>query len=391
MFASMKPREAQETYDVAVVGSGPGGSTAARCLAQEGLSVILFEKEELPRVKVCAGGIIPRVVAELPDEAKETIERNCYTAEVTEHAGGAHFLVRRDEPIVSTTMRNRFDFALVNAAGREGVHIASGCKVLELENRHESLVVRTSRGSFKCRFLVGADGALSTVARKAGFPGHGCLVPTLESEVRLEPSLFKRFQSAVRFDFGIVPRGYGWVFPKKDHLSIGVGQMRKGRIDLQKILESYLSFLGITNSAGFSKRGFVIPIIPRRDGFVKGRSILVGDAAGLVDPLTGEGISLAIRSARLAATALSKGQLIPNLVKKYYEEDLKKEILLDLKWGRLISGLAYDHLKVRSCLFRFCGQRICEAMTDIIFGHKTYRSVLKNPLTYLKLLLPVRK
>ncbi|MFZ0449177.1 MAG: geranylgeranyl reductase family protein [Desulfatiglandaceae bacterium] len=378
-------------YDVAVVGSGPGGATAARCLAQEGFSVILFEKEELPREKVCAGGIIPRVVAELPDEAKQTIERNCYAAEVTERAGGVHFLVRRDEPVVSTTMRNRFDFALVNAAEKEGVHIASGCRVQELETRHESLVIRTSKGAFRCRFLVGADGALSTVARKAGFPGHSYLAPTLEAEVRVKPLLFSRFQSAVRFDFGVVPRGYGWVFPKKDHLSIGLGQMRKGRIDLEEILEKYLFYLGITRNAEVSKRGFVIPIIPRGDGFVKNRSILVGDAAGLVDPLTGEGISLAIRSARLAAKALAKGRLIPNLVKKYYEDDLRKEILLDLKWGRYISGLAYDHLKFRSLLFRFCGQRICEAMTDIIFGRKTYRSVLKNPLTYLKMCLSLRK
>jgi len=376
---------------VAVVGSGPGGSTAARCLAQEGFRVILFEKEDLPREKVCAGGIIPRVVRELPEEAKEAIERNVYRAEVTEQAGGVHFLVRREEPVVSTTMRKRFDFALAKAAGKEGVHIATGCKVLELENRHESLVVRTSKGRFKCRFLVGGDGALSTVARKAGFPGHRCLIPTLEAEVHVEPSLFSSFQSAVRFDFGIVPKGYGWVFPKKEHLSIGVGQMRKGRVDLASALDKYLVRLGIEKNLGLSKKGFVIPIMPRGDGFVKNRSILVGDAAGLVDPLTGEGISLAIRSAGLAAKALSKGQLIPNLVKKYYEDDLKKEILLDLKWGRLISGLAYDHLRTRSFLFRLSGQKICEAMTDIIFGHRTYRSVLKNPLTYLKLLLSVRK
>jgi len=263
--------------------------------------------------------------------------------------------------------------------------------VLELENRHESLVIRTSQGCFKCRFLVGGDGALSTVARKAGFPAHRCLVPTLEAEVNVEPSLFSRFDSAVRFDFGIVPKGYGWVFPKKEHLSVGVGQMRKGRIDLPHTLDKYLEFLAIEKPLELRKKGFVIPILPRDDGFVRNRCVLVGDAAGLVDPLTGEGISLAIRSARLAAGALAKGQLIPSLVKKYYEDDLRKEILLDLKWGRFISGLAYEHLRARSFLFRFSGQQICEAMTDIIFGHKTYRSVLKNPLTYLKMCLGVKK
>jgi len=390
MFVAMETERPWERFDVAVVGGGPGGSTTARYLAQQGVRVVLFEKEELPRIKICAGGITPRVVRGLPEQAKGVIEKQCTRAEVHVVDQGLHFTVQRDVPIVSTTMRDRFDLALVHAARDEGVLVIPGCKVLDFSEKGDRLDILTAKGTFSSHFLVGADGALSVVARKAGFEGPGNLVPALEAEVRVSPDRLRTYDSVVRFDFGIVPKGYGWVFPKKDHLSIGVGQMRKGNIHLENILEKYLRYLGMEASLVFSKKGFVIPAMPRRDGFVRSRSLLVGDAAGLVDPVTGEGISAAIESGKIAATALTKGRLRPGPVKKYYEKALRKKVLKDLKWGRFVSSLAYDHPKIKSVLFRLCGRQMCETMTDIVFGRKTYKSVFSNPLTYLRMFLPMR-
>jgi len=386
----MEIQRTRETFDAAVIGGGPGGATAARYLARQGFRVILFEKDKLPRVKICAGGIIPRVLRGLPEQAASVIEKHCTRAEVHVVDQGLRFLVKRAVPIVSTTMRNRFDFALVNAAEEAGVRVVSKCKVLDFSENRDCVEILTAKGTFSSRFLVGADGALSLVARKAGFEKQGHLVPAFEIEVGVAPDRLRTYDGVVRFDFGIVPRGYGWVFPKKDHLSIGVGQMRKGRIHLENILENYLRYLGIEPAEILSKKGFVIPAMPRRDGFVKGRTLLVGDAAGLVDPVTGEGISAAMESGKIAATALAKGGLRPDPVKHCYEEMLRKEMLKDLQWGRFVSRLAYDHPKIRAFLFRFCGQQMCETMTDIIFGRKTYKSVFSNPLSYLKMLLKTR-
>lgn len=375
---------------MAVVGGGPGGSTTARYLAHQGFRVVLFEKENLPRVKICAGGIIPRVVRGLPAQASDTIEKQCTRAEVHVVDQGLRFTVQREAPIVSTTMRDRFDLALVQAAQESGALVLPGCRVLDFSEQDDGLDILTDAGTFSSRFLVGADGALSTVARKAGFEGPGYLVPALEAEVRVSPGRLGAYDGVVRFDFGIVPRGYGWVFPKKDHLSIGVGQMRKGGIHLGNTLEQYLRHLALEEFVILSKKGFVIPAMPRADGFVRGRCLLVGDAAGLVDPVTGEGISAAVESGKIAVTALTKGRLRPGPVKLYYEEALRKKVLRDLKWGRFISSVAYDHPKIKSCLFRLCGRQMCESMTDIIFGRKSYRSVFANPLTYLRMFLPVR-
>lgn len=388
---AMEIQRTRETFDAAVIGGGPGGATAARYLARQGFRVILFEKDKLPRVKICAGGIIPRVLRGLPEQAASVIEKHCTRAEVHVVDQGLRFLVKRAVPIVSTTMRDRFDFALVNAAEEAGVRVVSKCKVLDFSENRDCVEILTAKGTFSSRFLVGADGALSLVARKAGFEKQGHLVPAFETEVGVAPDRLRTYDGVVRFDFGIVPRGYGWVFPKKEHLSIGVGQMRKGSLHLENTLEKYLRYLGMEDSVVFSKKGFVIPAMPRRDGFVRGRSLLVGDAAGLVDPVTGEGISAAIESGKIAAAALEKGVFRPDQVKVYYEEVLQKKIVRDLKWGWFVSRLAYDYPKIKSWLFRVSGEQMCETMADIIFGRKTYRSVFSNPLTYMRLFLPVRK
>jgi len=328
-------------------------------------------------------------VRRLPETAAGTLERQCTRAEVHVVDQDLHFLVERSAPIVTTTMREAFDLALVRAAEEAGAKIVSGCKLLDLAETEQGVEMFTTRGNFAARFLVGADGALSVVARRAGFQGPGYLVPGLETEVTTPPGLRHSFEGAVRFDFGMIPKGYGWVFPKENHLSVGVGQMRKGGIHLENSLKRYLRYLNLETSRVLVKKGCVIPVMPRHDGFVKGRVLLVGDAAGLVDPITGEGISAAIDSGRIAADVLAKARFRPALVKNLYEGTLRKTILNDLKWGRFVSGLVYDHPAIGAWLFRTCGQQLCEVMTDIIFGTKTYRSVFSNPLSYLKMFFPI--
>ncbi len=391
ILGTMEPGSDEIIYDVAIVGGGPGGSTVARLLAKQDLRVILFEKESLPRYKVCAGGLIPKALTGLPDAIRGTLERACFRAEVNIVGSNLKFLVCRPKPIVTTTMRQNFDLVLVKCAKEAGAYVVTQNKVTGVVTGSDCVEVHSDKGRFLSRFIVGADGAFSIVARKVGFKGHGYLVPALESEVTVEAEIFKGFNQAVRFDFGIVPGGYGWVFPKKDHLSIGVGQMRKGRVNLEKVLSRYLLFLGIGDVLESRKKGFVLPLMPRQDGFMKNRALLIGDAAGLVDPMTGEGISSAILSGKIAAHALISGRLVPARVKELYESELKRDILTDLKWGRFVSRLFYDFRKVRRLMFYLYGQHMCEAMTDIISGSKTYGSLLTNPLIYLKLLFPERR
>ena len=131
---------------------------------------------------------------------------------------------------------------------------------------------------------------------------------------------------------------------------------------------------------------YPIPISPRTDGFVKNRTILVGDAAGFVDPITGEGISCAILSGKLAAEAIVKGRFQEDRVKKIYESYLRGIILSEFKIGRFLSGLPYKYPKIRDFLFKTYGQKLAEALADTALG-RTYRSLVLSPFTPVKIVL----
>jgi len=133
------------------------------------------------------------------------------------------------------------------------------------------------------------------------------------------------------------------------------------------------------------EHGFLIPLLPREGGVAKGRIVLLGDAAGLADPVTGEGISFAIRSGQLAATALVNGEFQEKRVQQRYQVAIEQEILPELRAGRLLSKVLYSNASVRDWFFRRWGQGLCEAVTDVMYGERTFRSLLYNPTSYLKL------
>src|SRR4029077_4203440 len=125
-----------------------------------------------------------------------------------------------------------------------------------------------------------------------------------------DDATLERFARVPRFDVGTVPYGYAWVFPKTAHLSVGVLTTHRGAINLHGQLEEYLRVIGLAPQS-MERHGFVIPVRPRAGPLARARMLLVGDAAGLADPGTAEGISLAARSGRLAADAIIASQLDP--------------------------------------------------------------------------------
>jgi flavin-dependent dehydrogenase len=133
------------------------------------------------------------------------------------------------------------------------------------------------------------------VGRAAGWPPNRSAIPALECEVRVSPDDFDRFSTSARFDFGAIPHGYAWVFPKADHLSVGVLSLTRGRAGQQTHVDEYLARLSIRPLGDVQRHGYIIPVRPVAGVLVKRRIILVGDAAGLVDPVTGEGSSFAAR------------------------------------------------------------------------------------------------
>jgi geranylgeranyl reductase family protein len=373
-------------YDVAVVGSGPAGSSAAFSLSRQGLRVALIEKASLPRHKVCGGGVVRRAIRLLPTDVGEAIERECCRVDVSLLRDGLRFSVIRSEPIISMTMRDKFDFILLSSAEVAGTTVFSECKVLNIVSHVNKVELMTTKGTLFARFVVAADGAMSLVARKAGWKETRKLIPAHEYQVVVNDDVLDRFTHSPRFDIDAVPGGYAWVFPKKEHLSIGVLSMQLRRINLNGFFEKYLKLLGIDEIRSIVRHAFLIPTSPRKDAFVKGRVLLVGDAAGFADPIVGEGITFAIQSGQVVARALLSGHLDENRVGKTYESELSRSLLKELRLARILAKVVYDYRGLRNWLFGLYGQRFTEALMNVFTGVRTYRELLFNPLNYLGLL-----
>ena len=368
--------------DAVVVGGGPGGAAAAATLARGGARVTVLEEFAVPRYKTCGGGVVGRARRWLP--AGIAFERECHRAILYEHGCDLNWTVERSTPSLATTMRAGFDAALLDAAAAAGAGVHAPCRALDIDVGAEHVTVHTTRGEFRARYVIAADGARSRIASRSGWKGEPRCVPALEYEIQVDDTVRERF-AAARFDFGLVPGGYGWVFPKRAHLSVGVLSTRPEVRRLPTYLATYLAAAGVSGIRHAEKHGALIPAAPRPGGFVRGRVLLVGDAAGLADPLTYEGISSALASGTLAARSLLEAEFEPAATRKSYEAALEHDVLPELRAARRLASILYGSARVREFAFGRAGQALCEAMCDVVAGERTAHDLVQSPASWARL------
>ena len=367
-----------------MVGAGPAGASAALELARGGARVALLERCQLPRYKTCGGGVLGRALALLPPEVAAACPVRCLAAEVRFAEAGLDFTVRRGEPLVWMAMRAELDAAITGAALDAGAELVAPCELRGLEENGSGVRLSTSRGELRARCVVAADGAASPTARMAGFPALDSAIPALEWELEVAPDALEPFAGRALFDFSGIPRGYAWVFPKREHLSVGILCMRRGRARLPERLTRWLASVGLADASPGERHGWTIPVRPRA-AFARGRVLVAGDAAGLADPLTGEGITHAVLSGRLAARAwLEHARHSPAAVERAYGAALAREVLAELRLARFLARGLYA-TRPPHALLRRCGQPFCEALAEIIAGNASYRSLFASPRSYVRL------
>ena len=296
-----------ERFDVLVVGAGPAGSAAAIHLARGGARVLLADKARFPRDKPCGGGLTGRALRHVPCDVSPVVEHVVDRFVVRAGYRGG-FARRSSPPLIRMTQRRRLDSHLAEQAASAGADLRDGAPVADLAFEPEGASARVGGSPVRASFVVGADGANGIVARAAGL-GEGVVCGVaLEGNVpwaTLDPAPYRE---TAWVELGVVPGGYGWVFPKGDHANLGVG----GWLDEGPRLRAHIARLarahGLEPDALTELRGHRLPM--RRPGAAaaRGRALLVGDAAGLVDPLSGDGIYEAFVSARLAADAILAGR-----------------------------------------------------------------------------------
>jgi geranylgeranyl reductase family protein len=382
---SEPPALATTAFDVAVVGTGPAGCVAAIQLARAGVRVALVDRARLPRYKTCGGGVVGRARRLLPVDISPVVVRECRHAEINVLDEQLHFVCERERPIVSMTMRSELDHFLAKAAADAGAALLAPCEIRGFRTGR-TCVLETPGGDLTASLVVAADGATGFVSRAAGWPARHASIPALECEVPVDAATFQRFALTARFDFGVIPHGYAWVFPKHSHLSVGVLSTRRGRVGLREYLERYLAQRGIVPTGDVARHGYVIPVRPVARTFVKNRVLLAGDAAGLVEPVAAEGISFAALSGRLAADAIVQGGLDEPRVRDLYHASLRAHVLSELRAARLLALVLYDVRWLNRLLFRLNGRLLAEGVTDVYMGERTYRNALSRPLNYLKVL-----
>jgi geranylgeranyl reductase family protein len=281
-----------QRFDVAVVGAGPAGSTTAYRLAAAGRSVLLVDKERFPRDKSCGGGLTMRAVRQLPFSVEPVVEDVVDRFEL--RLGYRRSFERASaEPLCFMTQRRRLDHFLAQRAQEAGAEFRDGVRMTLDDVRRAADVV------------VGADGVNGLTARALGAElGHGV---ALEGNAPAD----LRYRGRLVLELGVVPGGYGWVFPKGDHVNFGVGGWESEGPQLRAHLRRLCEAHGADFGALTDLRGYRLPF--RRPSTVLARddTLLVGDAAGLVDPLSGDGMYEAFVSGRIAAEQILAGDLAP--------------------------------------------------------------------------------
>jgi geranylgeranyl reductase family protein len=363
------------SVDVAIVGSGPAGASAAYFLAKSGIKVAVLEKETLPRYKTCGGGLVFRGRNLLPFDVSGAIATEFKHIDVYFSGENIHLQVKRDFPIVSMVMRDSFDSLIIEKAKTEGAKIFDNEKLKSIEDVEGKKIITTSKNTYAAKFVIGADGVLGSVAKLSGWKEDSrYLIPALEVETEVVPEKFEQLRNETRFDIDMIPKGYAWSFPKKQHLSLGVASVKRGKIDLRHYYREYLKTLNIQQSDIVDEKthGFQIPVKSRKGKLAQNATILVGDAAGFADPLTAEGISNAIYSGRLAAEALVEGNLVVGDVEKLYEQKIKEKLLPELKSAKYLASIFYNQRRIRNYFIKRDGKRFAEYLTDIFTGKRHY-------------------
>ncbi len=291
-------------YDVIVVGAGPAGSTAARECASRGLSVLVLDAAEFPRDKPCGGGINLHTMRLLPFGLGDVAERTVSGCRFTLRQG-FEFTKCSGEPLSVMTQRSRLDALLVEKAVDAGAVLQEGARVREVELGQRSVVVRSGGESWKGGALVVADGVNGKTASMAGMEIPRRLFVALEGNYTPDGGVPVEWSDLVGIDIATLPGGYGWVFPKGDHLNIGVIGWERDAQLLRPKVDGLARRYGFDPSRMWGTRGYRLPLRMPNAPLSKGNVLLTGDAAGLVDPLSGEGIYHAIWSGKSAAEHLA--------------------------------------------------------------------------------------
>jgi geranylgeranyl reductase family protein len=363
----------KQSYDVIVVGAGPAGATLAYELAKRGIGVLVLEKEKLPRYKCCAGGVTSKAAKLLDFDISEVTEDVIHEVSFTFNLGSP-YLGQHSQPLIYTVMRDAFDYFLVQRAQQRGAVLIDGQKVRQIQMNTAWVEISTADNTFRSRLVVGADGAYSVVARELSMERSIEYLRGIGSEIVVPEAELAKWKSRALIDLGCIPGGYAWVFPKRNHLSIGVGCQASKTRDLHAHHQKFLNSLSMGSYTIARSSSHLIPTCTKGRLIWRNKALLLGDAAGLADPLTGEGIYNAIQSAQLAAPVIEDSLVRGKVGLQDYQEIVERKIMSELRIARTLSKIFVRFPHLAFGMFNQSDE-VWRAVCNLMFGEIDYTAI----------------
>jgi geranylgeranyl reductase family protein len=328
-----------EAWDVIVVGAGPAGAAAARAAAEGGARTLLVDRAAFPRYKTCGGGLVGASLAALPPGLDLPV-RESVTAMTFTHRGRCARTLRHGAPLLVTVDRDEFDAALVADAVSAGAAFRDETTVRAVHPEPGGVLVETARGQLRACAVVGTDGSASRVGRHVGVT---CTQVDLGLEVELQAgAVAPSYRGRIHLDWGPLPGSYGWVFPKGDVLTVGVIAAKGDPAATRAYLTGFVERLGLASLPVLHDTGHLTRCRAETSPLTRGRVLVAGDAAGLLEPWTREGISFALRSGRLAggaAAAMAHGGDDEVAAAGHgYADDIRGTLGAEMRAGRALLG-----------------------------------------------------
>jgi geranylgeranyl reductase family protein len=326
-------------YDCIIVGAGPAGGTAAYHLAKRGRSVLVLEKESLPRYKPCGGGVSPAIAQWFDFDFSPAISTKADTIRCTWKMGEpVEAELATPEP-VWMVRRDVFDHFLIQQAQKQGAELKDNTAVTGIEFKGDSWQVNTANGSVDGRYLIAADGAKGPMAKFLGFKDRKRrLAGALEAEAAA------KVENAhiAHFEFGMVKNGYLWNFPKADGYSIGIGTFAGGgeAQDFKSILNEYGALFGVDLKI-CRQYGHALCLWNGTQKLHTENAVLAGEAACVVDPFTAEGIRPSIFSGMKAAEAIDQALADDINALEKYTDTINEQWGSDMAWAQKLAGAFY--------------------------------------------------
>ncbi|SMF24232.1 geranylgeranyl reductase family protein [Desulfovibrio gilichinskyi] len=373
-------------FDVIIAGAGPAGSAAAYILATKGFKVAVIDKAKFPRKKLCGGLITDKTMKTLEKiygySEKAIIENGLIEYEAAEYSVFYRDYKIQDgaSPIPFRFVnREIFDYFLLKKAANAGAQIFTSEEIVHC-NYQDAEIKTKSNKIFKGKYLLGTDGVNSTIRKSVPYDKKAWkenMASTIE--ITFDAKDYPREVKWPELYIGCLKAGYIWVFPAKDKVVVGIGSLNRCTTNFKATFINFLTSQGVKNPETIPLHGFPLPYGNYIKNPCYGRTILAGDAAGLVEPLFGEGIFYALQTGRYAAEAIAKGITENKNPAQFYLPRLQQYIFPEIIYSnRLRWTLFYSQRLLKHVSFKIAFKSLPTKLAEMIHGIRSYKFLLKK-------------